>query len=86
MKNYYIIVSNVDRCMQLNDILIKNKLHPKISPIPRSVDKEASCGLSILVNEDEIDNTKLILNDYKNLYINIVETDSLIKKDRYKFC
>ena len=86
MKNYYILFANYTEGLTLQDLLKENGLKARISPTPRNIQGSVPCGMSLLVNEEDIAGVKACIEKNKAVYNDIVETECQINADRHKFC
>ena len=73
MKQYYILFKNHDNGMRLYNSLKSKNIKCTIAPTPRVASK--SCGISLLINKDDIEKI-----------IDIVEIDKNINQNRDKYC
>ena len=60
MKQYYILFKNHDNGMRLYNSLKSKNIKCTIAPTPRVASK--SCGISLLINKDDIEKKKM--NNY----------------------
>ena len=62
MKQYYILFKNHDNGMRLYNSLKSKNIKATIAPTPRVASK--SCGISLLINKDDIEKTDAIEKAY----------------------
>lgn len=84
--NYYILFANYTQGMELRDLLSKNGISSRISPTPHSIQGPLSCGMSLLLTEDEIEKARRCIRDNHAEYFDIVEMPCQIQPNRGKFC
>ena len=81
MKQYYILFKNHDNGMRLYNSLKSKNIKCTIAPTPRVASK--SCGISLLINKDDIE--KIVASEDIDI-IDIVEIDKNINQNRDKYC
>ena len=62
MKQYYILFKNHDNGMRLYNSLKSKNIKCTIAPTPRVASK--SCGISLLINKDDIEKTDALEKAY----------------------
>ena len=62
MKQYYILFKNHDNGMRLYNSLKSKNIKCTIAPTPRVASK--SCGISLLINKDDIEKTYALEKAY----------------------
>ena len=86
MKNYYILFANYTEVLLLQDILKANGHKARITPTPRTIQGSVPCGMSLLVNEEDIEGVRACIRENEASYVDIVETECQINAGRNKFC
>ena len=86
MKNYYILCANYTEGLLLQDTLKANGHKARISPTPRTIQGSVPCGMSLLVNEEDIEGVRACIRENEASYVDIVETECQINAGRNKFC
>ncbi len=82
---YYIIFSNVENGLRLNELLKSEKISVTIAPTPREATK--CCGISLLIkNKNDIPVVKKIVDDNNIEILDIFETENKRNPMRNKFC
>ncbi len=84
--NYYILFANYTQGLALLDMLKEEGLHARIAPTPRSIQGELSCGMSLLVKQEDIDAVRAYLERSDAEYHSIVEMPCQIRPNRNRFC
>lgn len=82
-KIFYVLFENHENGLKLHKLLRENGLKATISPTPRSLIK--CCGISIIIDESEINQVKKVIeeNDIEILSIDSVKKDINPNRDRY---
>nr|WP_307759935.1 DUF3343 domain-containing protein [uncultured Peptostreptococcus sp.] len=82
-KVFYVLFSNHENGLKLNSKLKENGLQSMISPTPRSLSK--CCGISLIVDENELDEVRRVVeeNDIEIITIESIERDINPNRDRY---
>ena len=83
-KIFYVLFNNHENGLKLNSLLKENSLKSTISPTPRSLSK--CCGISLIVEEDELEDVKRVVkeNDIEIIAIESLERD--INPNRHVYC
>lgn len=83
-KVFYVLFNNHENGLKLNSKLKENGLQSMISPTPRSLSK--CCGISLIVEENELDEVRRVVeeNDIEIITIESIERD--INPNRDKYC
>ena len=84
--NYYILFANYTQGLALLDMLKEEGLNARIAPTPRSIQRELSCGMSLLVKQEDIDAVRSYLERSDAEYHSIVEMPCQIRPNRNRFC
>ena len=84
--NYYILFANYTQGLLLQEILKKDGISARIAPAPRSIQGELSCGMSLLVRQDDIDGVRESIERNHAEYHEIVSLPCQIRPHRNKFC
>lgn len=83
---YYIIFDNYEQCLILHDFLDGRNIPNRIAPAPRTSGCEAACGVSLLVEEDQLQNVKKCVFEEKALYKEIFAVSGQIQPLRDEYC
>jgi len=84
--NYYILFHNYTEGLSLHDLLRSEGLRARIAPTPRSIQGELSCGMSLLVKEEDIAAVRECIERHGAEHHSIVELPCQINPNRGKFC
>ena len=85
-RNYYILFENYTHGLALDRILKEEGLKARIAPTPRSIQGELSCGMSLLVMEEDIAGVMECIEKRKPRYYRIAEMECMIDPCRNVFC
>lgn len=83
MKQYYVLFNNHENGIRLKKELNNEKIKAVISPTPRKLSK--CCGISLMIDEEDIDKIREIADKKKIeiLEIDWIERDVNPNRDRY---
>ena len=82
-KIFYVLFNNHENGLKLNSLLKESDLKSTISPTPRSLSK--CCGISLIVEEKEIEDVIRVVkeNDIEIIAIESIERDINPNRDVY---
>ena len=83
---YYILFKNYEQGLRLHDILDDHKVKNRIAPAPRCIQGKLSCGMSLLIEEVDIEDARRVIEETKAEYYDIVPLEGQIKPRRDKYC
>lgn len=84
--NYYILFENYTQGMMLQELLREEQISSRISPAPRSIQGELGCGMSLLIQPEEIEQVRACIEKNQAEYYDIVALPCQINPRRNKFC
>ena len=84
MKQYYVLFRNHDNGMRLYNSLKSKNIKCTIAPTPRVASK--SCGISLLVNKEDIEKIRECVSNESIDIIDIVEIEKNIRPNRDRYC
>ncbi len=84
--NYYILFANYTQGMMLQSLLREDGVPSKIAPTPRSIQGELGCGMSILVQPEDIDAARECIRKNDAEYYDIVAIPCRINPNRDHYC
>jgi len=84
--NYYILFANYTHGLAMQELLKKEGLLSRIAPTPRAIQKELSCGMSLLIKSEHIEAVKSCIQEHEAQYYDIVAMPCQIQPRRDKFC
>ena len=83
---YYILFANYGQGMSLHDLLSQNGVKNRIAPAPRAIQGKLSCGMSLLIEPEDIDAAEICIRDNRAEYYDIVQLAGQIRPRRDKYC
>ena len=83
---WYILFVNYEQGLALRDLLLKNNLKNRIAPAPRAIQGELSCGMSLLIEDADIQPVLDCIVKNKGEYHSIVPLAGQIKSHRDRYC
>ena len=83
---YYILFENYEHGMALHDLLDQKNIPNRIAPAPRAIQGELSCGVSIVLEPESIENAKRCIEEHHADYYDIVPLAGQMKPKRDKYC
>ena len=83
---YYILFENYEQGLALHDLLTQNGLKNRIAPAPRAIQGKLSCGMSLLIEADIIDEVRACVEEHKAPHYDIVPLAGQVKSHRDKYC
>ena len=90
MKNndvrYYILFANYEHGMALHDLLDENNIANRIAPAPRCIQGELSCGVSLVLEPEVVEDAKRCIEKNNAIYYDIVPLAGQMKSKRDKDC
>ena len=84
--NYYILFANYTQGMKLQELLRGDGVPSRIAPTPRSIQGELGCGMSILVQPEDIEAARQCIRKNDAEYYDIVSIPCRINPNRDKYC
>ena len=86
ITRWYILFANYEQGLALHDLLDKHDIRNRIAPTPRAIQGELSCGISLLVEEADIDAARVCIEENHAVYFAIRPLAGQIKPHRDKYC
>lgn len=83
---YYILFETYTQGMQLYEQLRGAGITSRIAPAPRQIQGKLGCGMSLLVQPEEIDAVREFVKENQSEYYDIVPLACQINPRRNKFC
>ncbi len=83
---YYILFKNYEQGLALKDILTQDGVKCRIAPAPRAIQGELSCGMSLLLEPDQLEAAKASIAAHDAAYHDIVPLAGQIKSHRDRYC
>ena len=83
---YYILFENYEQGLALHDLLTQNGLKNRIAPAPRAIQGKLSCGMSLLIEPEELEAARACIAENHAEYYDIVPLEGQIKARRDQYC
>ena len=83
---WYILFANYEQGLALRDLLLKHGVKNRIAPAPRAIQGELSCGMSLLIEDSDIESALNCIVQNRGEYHSIVPLAGQIKSHRDKYC
>ena len=83
---YYILFENYEQGLALHDLLTAQGFKNRIAPAPRAIQGKLSCGMSLLIEADIIDQVRACVEEHKAPHYDIVPLAGQVKSHRDKYC
>ena len=83
---WYILFVNYEQGLALRDLLLKHGHKNRIAPAPRAIQGELSCGMSLLIEDADIEGVLGCIEENRGAYHSIVPLEGQIKSHRDKYC
>ena len=83
---WYILFANYEQGMALHDLLDQHDIKNRIAPTPRAIQGELSCGISLLIEESELDAARKCIEENHAPHHSIVPLAGQLKSHRDKYC
>ena len=83
---WYILFLNYEQGLALRDLLLKHNVKNRIAPAPRAIQGELSCGMSLLIEDVDIESCLTCIVENKGEYHSIRPLTNQIKSHRDRYC
>ena len=83
---WYVLFANYEQGLALRDLLLRDGVKNRIAPAPRAIQGELSCGMSLLIEEADIEAALDSIVRNKGEYHSIVPLAGQIRSHRDKYC
>ena len=83
---WYILFVNYEQGLALRDLLLKYSVKNRIAPAPRAIQGELSCGMSLLIEDADVEAALTCIVEHKGEYHSIVPLAGQIRSHRDKYC
>lgn len=83
---YYILFENYEQGLALKDILTEDGVTCRIAPAPRAIQGKLSCGMSLLLEPDQVEAARQSIAAHNAPYYDIVPLAGQIVSRRDKYC
>ena len=86
ITRWYILFANYEQGLALHDLLDRNNIRNRIAPAPRAIQGDLTCGISLMIEEADIDDARACIEEHHAEYHAIVPLAGQIKPHRDKYC
>lgn len=83
---YYILFANYEQGLALHDLLDRENIPNRIAPAPRAIQRELSCGMSLLIQPEALETVKDCIRRHNAPHHAIVPLAGQIKPRRDRYC
>lgn len=83
---YYILFENYDQGLALHDLLDSAGISNRIAPAPASARGSLCCGMSLLLNPEDIEAAREVIDQNSAAYYDIVPLEDQLKPHRDRYC
>lgn len=83
---YYILFANYEQGLALRDLLLKDNIPNRIAPAPRAIQGDLSCGMSLLIEPEYIDQARSCIEAHQAPYHRIASLEGQIQSHRDRYC
>ena len=83
---WYILFRTYEQGLALHDLLDRHDLKNRISPAPRAIQGKLSCGMSLLIEPEDIDAVRACIEKNQGKYYDIVPLEDQIRARRDRYC
>jgi hypothetical protein len=83
---YYILFANHEQGLALHDLLKASGIKNRIAPAPRSVRESHACGMSLLIEPDQLEAVRHCIDQNRAAYLDIVPVADQFQPHRDKYC
>lgn len=84
MKHYYVLFNNHTEGIAMYNAVKAAGMSAKISPTPREL--SVCCGISLLVEEGDVEAIKTLADEQQLGYIGIEGLDNEFNNQRHRYC
>lgn len=84
--NYFILFENYDQGLALHDLLTANGIDNRIAPTPRSIQGKLSCGMSLLIKPQDVEQARACMAKNQAVFYDIVPLNNQLKARRDTYC
>ena len=83
---YYILFENYEQGLALKEILTDDGVKCRIAPAPRALQGKLSCGMSLMLEPDQLEPARQSIAAHNAPYYDILPLEGQIKSRRDKYC
>lgn len=83
---YYILFANYEQGLALHDLLAEDGIPNRIAPAPRAIQGKLSCGMSLLLEPEAVEDARRCIAEHQAEYVDIVPLAGQIHARRDRYC
>ena len=83
---WYVLFQNYEQGLALHDLLDRNEIKNRIAPAPRAIQGKLTCGISLLIEPEDIDAARACIEENKAPHYAIASLTGQIQSHRDKYC
>ena len=83
---WYILFENYEQGLALHELLSNNGLNNRIAPAPRCLKEAEACGMSLLIEDPDIEAVRACIEANHGEYRTIVPLSGQLQSRRDKYC
>lgn len=83
---WYILFQTYEQGLALHDLLDRHDIKNRIAPAPRAIQGKLSCGMSLLIEPEELEAARACIAANNAEYYDIVPLEGQIKARRDQYC
>ena len=83
---WYILFANYEQGLALHELLTDAGVKNRIAPAPRAIQGKLSCGMSLLLKPDEVEDARRCIAEHQAEYYDIVPLAGQIRSRRDQYC
>ena len=83
---YYVLFANYEQGLALRDLLLQDGIPNRIAPAPRSIQGDLSCGMSLLIEPDHIEEARRCIEEHHAACHRIASLEGQIQSHRDRYC
>ena len=86
MVRYYILFENYEQGLALHELLDDAGVKNRIAPAPSAARGKLCCGMSLLVEADQIAQARDVIRRKKAVFYGIVPVEDQLQSRRDRYC
>ena len=83
---WYVLFVNYEQGLALRDLLLKHGVRNRIAPAPRAIQGELSCGMSLLIEDADMEAALTCIVENRGEYHSIIPLAGQIRSHRDRYC
>lgn len=83
---YYVLFATHEQAMALHDLLDQEGVRNRIAPAPRVLQGELSCGVSLMIEEEDVPAVEACIKKHDAKYHTIAPLSGELQSKRDRYC